>query len=385
LNDKGISDALENGIADCLRSLRRSSPGLLLTAQQLKKVERDVRYVPAVAGAISSILCRSVRSTVYDNAMNITSRWDDDMKRMGSTCGIELGAAPRTRRARSAITVGCKNTIQSHADDEKVRFDALCSILERRFRFIVSDEFKDAKKTDEKEQQKREREGAAASNRTKKTVSAESDGMKSDCFDNDGSDRSSLAESTRYEGPTDSCRDHCRGNIRFEHKRRRQNKGRSSVRSSIPPSSSYSRTGGGLQRLLDAEIHRGQQVGLGIDAPWKGENPDQPSCKNFNALVSSPVLKTGLSMKRSPVDNFDDGYESSPKLAGARRKDENGGSIVRRSNSFTHERPPSDGFWSEDDELPAHCQGQSQALDDATSNSEWSSQYGEVVAGHFFR
>ena len=343
-----------------------------------------MRYVPAAAGAISSILCRSVRSTVYDNAMNITSSWDDDMKRMGLTCGVELGAAPRTRRARSAITVGSKNTIQSHADDEKVRFDALRSILERRLRFIVSDEFKDAKKTDEKEQQKREREGAAANKRTKKTVSAESDGMKSDCFDSDGSDRSSLAESTRYEGPMDSCRDHCRSNIRFEHNRRRRKNGGSSVGSSIPPSPSSSRTGGGLQRLLDSESHRGQQVGLGIDASWKGKNPDQLSFKNFNALVSSPVVKTGFSMKKGPVNNFDDGYESSPKLAGARREDENGQAIVPRSSRFTRERPPSDGFRSEDDGLPAHCQGKSHALDDATSNSAWSSQYGEVVAGHFF-
>ena len=152
--------------------MRRSSPGLLLTAQQLKKVERDVRYVPAAAGAISSILCRSVRSTVHDDAMNIMSSWDYDMTRMGLTCGIELGAAPRTRRARSAITVGSKNTIQSRADDEKGRFDALRSILERRLRFIVSDEFKDAKKTDEKEQQKREREGAAVNKKTKKTAAS---------------------------------------------------------------------------------------------------------------------------------------------------------------------------------------------------------------------
>ena len=341
-----------------------------------------MRYVPAAAGAISSILCRSVRSAVYDNAMNITSSWDDGMKRMGLTCGIELGAAPRTRRARSAITVASKNTIQSHADDEKV--DALRSILERRLRFIVSDEFKDAKKTDEKEQQKREREGAAANKKTKKTASAESDGMKSDCFDSDGSDHSSLAESTRYEGPMESCRDHCRSNIRFEHNRRRRNNGGSSVSSSMPPSPSSSRTGGGLQRLLDTESHRGQQVGLGIDASWKGENANQLPCKNFNALVSSPVVKTGFSMKKGPVNNFDDGYESSPKLAGARREDENGQAIVPRSSRFTRERPPSDGFRSEDDGLPAHCQGKSQALDDATSNSAWSSQYGEVVAGHFF-
>ncbi len=338
-----------------------------------------MKYIPAAAGAISSVLCRSVRSTVYDNAVYVMSSWDDDVKRMGLTCGVELGAATRTRRARAANTVWSKNTIQSHDNDEKLRFDALRSILERRLRFIVSDEFKDAKKTDEKEQQKSEREVLAAANkRTKKTVAAESDCMKSDCFDSDGSDRSSLPESTRYEGPRNTCRDHCRSNIRFEHNRRRRNNGGSSVGSTIPPSLSSSRTGGGLQRLLDARSQLGQQ--------WKGENPDLLSCKNFNADVGSPVVMTGLSMERTPVDSFDDGYESSPKLAGARREDEKGGSIAQRLSRFTCERRSSDGFQSEDDGLSAHRQGKLQSHDDAmSSNSEWSSQYGEVVAGHFFR
>ena len=367
MNDKGISDALENGLAECLRSLRRSSPGLLLTARHLKKVERDVKYVPAAAGAIAAVLCRSMRSTIYDNAMNITSNWD---------CGTELGVPPRTRPIQSAITVGSINTIRSHTSDEKVRVDALRSILEKRLRFIVSDEFKGSKKNYEKEQQKREREGLAAANkRTKKNKAAESDEMKSDCFESDSSDHSSLAESKSNERSGNSSRDHCRSNIKFDHiSRRRQNNCGSSVSSSIPSSS---RIGEGLQRLLSAErLHR-QPVALGVNGSWRGENPDQLSCKNFNADVSIPVVNTRLSLKRIPVDSFDDGYESSPKLAVAQRENKNSESTIRCSSRLTCDRQLGDGFQSEASRLTAH--------DDAmSSNSEWSSQYGKVVAGHFF-
>ena len=80
MNDKGISDALENGITDCLRCLQKSSPGLLLTAHQLKRVERDVKYVPSVSASIASVLCRSKQGGVYNNVMNIVSGWDEEGK-----------------------------------------------------------------------------------------------------------------------------------------------------------------------------------------------------------------------------------------------------------------------------------------------------------------
>ncbi|KAL3811520.1 hypothetical protein ACHAXA_010296 [Cyclostephanos tholiformis] len=284
LHDKSISDALEIGIADCLRSLQRSSPGLLLTAQQLKGIERDVKYIPAATCAITSILCRSTRSTVYDNAMNIMSSWDDQVKRMRMKYGVELGAASRT--------------VQSHARDEDLRFDALRSILERRLRFIVSDEFKDAKKTSEKEQQKRDREGSAAA---KKMINA-IHGMKSDCFDSDDSDHSTLAESARHERQLHSTRYHSRSSIRFQHSRRRQNGAPLSPTSSVTVAA-------GLEQILYAESHHGHQISSRNDRSGTGAKSNQPSCKNFNECVSSELRLTG-----SPVNNFDDGYESSPKL-----------------------------------------------------------------------
>ena len=314
MNDKGINDALENGLADCLRSLQQSNPELLLTAQQLKKVERDMKYIPAVTGAIASVLGRSLCTcSVIDNAMNITCRWDDEEKAMRLKYGMELGTVPTIGHARAGTA------IRANSDDERAKVEALRSVLERRLRFIVSDELKDATKNDEKEQQRKAREEFAASR--KKIKMFPSDGMKGDCFDSDDSDDSSLV-----------------GSISM------------------------------TQSLLHS--HQAQAVG------------DDSSCnalsnKGLNANVSSPVLNTGQKgLGRSSVDSdFDDGYESSPTRVSVRKVAETNVTavqtkIIEESRKSNVDRPNKT----------------SDAHDDAaSSSSEWSSQYGEVVAGHFFR
>jgi len=308
MNDKGINDALENGLADCLRSLQQSNPELLFTAQQLKKVERDMKYIPAVTGAIASVLGRSLSTTcsVIDNAMNITCRWDDEEKAMRLKYGMELGTVPTIGHARAGTA------IRANSDDERAKVEALRSVLERRLRFIVSDELKDATKNDEKEQQRKAREEFAASR--KKIKMFPSDGMKGDCFDSDDSDDSSLV-----------------GSISM------------------------------TQSLLHSH-----QAQAGDDSSCNAS-----SNKGLNANVSSPVLNTGQKcLGRSSVESdFDDGYESSPTRVSVRKVAETNVTavqtkIIEESRKSNVDRPNDDA---------------------ASSSSEWSSQYGEVVAGHFFR
>lgn len=307
MNDKGINDALENGLADCLRSLQQSNPELLFTAQQLKKVERDMKYIPAVTGAIASVLGRSLCTcSVIDNAMNITCRWDDEEKAMRLKYGMELGTVPTIGHARAGTA------IRANSDDERAKVEALRSVLERRLRFIVSDELKDATKNDEKEQQRKAREEFAASR--KKIKMFPSDGMKGDCFDSDGSDDSSLV-----------------GSISM------------------------------TQSLLHSH-----QAQAGDDSSCNAS-----SNKGLNANVSSPVLNTGQKcLGRSSVESdFDDGYESSPTRVSDRKVAETNVTavqtkIIEESRKSNIDRPNDDA---------------------ASSSSEWSSQYGEVVAGHFFR
>ena len=188
LNDKAINDALENGITSCLRNLQRTNPSLLLTAHQLKRVERDSKYVPAVAGAIASVLGRSKEVGLYERAVNIMSGWDEEVKRLGiPPFDQDIGPDPR------AITRNIGQATNPHAsahERELGMVEILRPMLERRLRFAVSEEFKDAKR----EKGRKERENEAAARKKEKADQSraqkqtdKSDGMYSDCFESDHS------------------------------------------------------------------------------------------------------------------------------------------------------------------------------------------------------
>ena len=252
---------------------------------------------------------------------------------------------------------------------------------------MVSDELKDAKKNDDREQQKQEREELAAEKkRTKMIEAAESDGMKSDCFDSDDSDNKCLAGSMIDVSVRSSprCR---RRNVRDELSGLRQSNCGTSVGSSMSPSISSSRTSDGNQSLSNAGSRHGKRIPSApfpIDGSRKAENPEKISGK-ICANVLSPAVKTGhKGCESSPVDSsFDDGYESSPKQADVRQETKRRMQIVNLPSIRYN-----DGFQSDGSRPTAERQSESRAPnynDDMSSSSEWSSQYGEVVAGHLFR
>ena len=59
----------------CLRQLQKTNPSLLLTTLELRKAERDARYVPAVSLALASILTKSVTSP-DPTVLERIQRWD---------------------------------------------------------------------------------------------------------------------------------------------------------------------------------------------------------------------------------------------------------------------------------------------------------------------
>ena len=443
LNDKGISDALENGISDCLRCLQRSSPGLLLTAQQLKRVDRDVKYVPSVAGAIASVLCRSKQRGVYDNAMNIASGWDDEVKRILSCRANKLETVQRIGRVRSTVAVRSNHLMNTQASEEKLRVDTLCPIMERRLRFVISDEFKDAKKAEEKDKQRREREEiAAAKKRAKKSKTVESDGMKNDCFESDGdgsSGHSSAIMSARDRSPAKSAHDYFDSDtsspvVHARHRRKRGGSVSSSEqlglrRNRSPQKSSRDDFDSDMSSPVVHARHR-HWSGSSVDSKHPSDRgsqggPKKSSCYDFDSDMSSPVVHTGRHRwKQNPVDSsdgprrdrspqkspcddfdndvsspvahnrrhhwkgksddeFDDGYESSPRLSNGRLGNERSAS----SDRFRRGSPSNVGFQSDGSRQSAHSPDKSaRRHDDAmSSESEWSSQYGEVVPGHLFR
>ena len=75
MNNKAIDDALDVCLATCLRSLQKTNPSLLLTASQLKRTERDLRYIPAVSAAIASLVHNVTDNRLRSIAMNKLSHW----------------------------------------------------------------------------------------------------------------------------------------------------------------------------------------------------------------------------------------------------------------------------------------------------------------------
>ena len=79
-----------------------------------------------------------------------------------------------------------KSTQVSVKEKEKINIEMLRSILERRLRFVVSEEFRGAKKSEEKEKKKAASKKARSQSNTR-SKAGENHSMKSDCFESDGS------------------------------------------------------------------------------------------------------------------------------------------------------------------------------------------------------
>ena len=170
MNDPDIDDALEVGLSSCLRSLQRSNPELLLTANQLKRTERDVRYLPAIAASLASIVKNSsdaeFRSDVYGKVMSWQrDKADEESEGKSNDFSFELDAmdiSPKASRDTEQRNNGDGNSSScsksSSLDSEEVMNESmdrlsamrLSSLIEHRLRYCISDENKERKKEEER-------------------------------------------------------------------------------------------------------------------------------------------------------------------------------------------------------------------------------------------
>ena len=75
LNHAKIDAALQLGLRDCLRSLQRTNPELLLTPTQLRSAVREIRYIPATATAITRILCTQSDTELQARCIDYIRAW----------------------------------------------------------------------------------------------------------------------------------------------------------------------------------------------------------------------------------------------------------------------------------------------------------------------
>jgi len=104
IDNKAIDDALENGVTMCLRQLQKTNPSLLLTTLELRKAERDARYVPAVSLALASILTKAVTSP-DPTVLERIQRWDTS----------DAAAAPKIPSNVVTLSDNCSHHSTSHS------------------------------------------------------------------------------------------------------------------------------------------------------------------------------------------------------------------------------------------------------------------------------
>lgn len=146
-NDADIDDALEIGLSSCLRSLQRSNPDLLLTANQLKRTERDVRYLPAIAASLASIIKKSsnteFRSDIYGKVMS----WRQGQPEDGTEYQGKIGDDNSSTSSKSSI--GSEQALNESMD--RLSALRLTGLIEDQLRYCISDENKQRKKDEERE------------------------------------------------------------------------------------------------------------------------------------------------------------------------------------------------------------------------------------------
>jgi hypothetical protein len=118
VDNTAIDTALHLGLTGCLHQLQASNPSLLLTANELKTVQRDAQYVPACSSAMLAILKNS-KNTDASFVARI-QRW--------------------THTNEKSEVNSSDPPVSSGRDNETSPWNisALDVLIQHRFRFVVS-------------------------------------------------------------------------------------------------------------------------------------------------------------------------------------------------------------------------------------------------------
>lgn len=85
MNDDAIDKSLKAGVLDCLRSLQKTNPNLILTPNQLKKTELHAMYIPAFAQGIASMINNSTDQSFMNRLVELTKSFSGETKSTSSS------------------------------------------------------------------------------------------------------------------------------------------------------------------------------------------------------------------------------------------------------------------------------------------------------------
>ena len=96
LHHQPIDEALQLGLRGCIVSLQSTNPDLFLTTLQLRMVERDALYVPAIASAVSRIVSKSRNRLLQSKSLSLipkeqpcSQKANEDSKLSALTSALE--------------------------------------------------------------------------------------------------------------------------------------------------------------------------------------------------------------------------------------------------------------------------------------------------------
>ena len=129
LNHQPIDSALQLGLRDCLTSLQSTNSSLFLTTFQLRTVERDVRYIPGIASAISRIIFRSRNKALRSKGIKLMSKESTSIKKANKICTSEI----QRPFLKSQMAKGGSLEI----NDSKIEISELAAAFESRLRLAI--------------------------------------------------------------------------------------------------------------------------------------------------------------------------------------------------------------------------------------------------------
>ena len=143
MNNHPIGSALELGVMECLGSLQKSSPGLLLTSLQLKETIRNTRYVPALSAALALVICKMQNSELKDSMSQTIQRWSPGNNSQSPQDENTISAGSMVQNNNivsippSLVDSSMDSTVVNDDDEsESVRISTLGPLLESRLRLV---------------------------------------------------------------------------------------------------------------------------------------------------------------------------------------------------------------------------------------------------------
>lgn len=133
MNNCAIGTALELCIRNCLNSLQKTNPRLLLSTDQLKETLRDTRYIPSLAVSITNIVERSENKEFRSVVLKAMQQWSQG----GDTRGPNQAQSHEGQLAFSTSMSTSMDDSSESVNEATFEPSILRPAIEKRLRLVT--------------------------------------------------------------------------------------------------------------------------------------------------------------------------------------------------------------------------------------------------------